>query len=352
MAVIVFDDFNRANSPTLGTATTGQVWTQVSGNLGIDSNQALFTWLVASSPGTTIATIESGITNLKTSLTLPSVDVPNFAAGIGFVFRYVNTNYYWRLLTFDFPGDHGQLRLQRVYAGSTSTVIDIGPDATADGDVISATACGPLFEIFVNGVSVGTYDDTTSPKNYGTQCGLIGIAGSTFFDFTNFMDDFQVETIDDCPNPSASWLLAPLIWSAAGTVETIPSGISTVRFDSGLGNEWYITAALTDSGQELRSKNLKSVRVTGKLTNADAMQYGYDVSTPIVVTDLEDGLNSSTGPIPLDNTTVVAESQRWQTNVPNSVLSTARVSGNDTGETERDQVHEIVVEIAEQGVRR
>ena len=43
MAMVVFDDFNRANDPTsLGTATTGQTWSLVHGDFpfGILGNQA------------------------------------------------------------------------------------------------------------------------------------------------------------------------------------------------------------------------------------------------------------------------------------------------------------------------
>jgi len=54
----------------------------------------------------------------------------------------------------------------------------------------------------------------------------------------------------------------------------------------------------------------------------------------------------------LPDSTHVAQSPRKQINVPNSVLSTVRLAGDDSGEETRDEVHEIIVEQSDQGVRR
>ena len=133
--------------------------------------------------------------------------------------------------------------------------------------------------------------------------------------------------------------------------ETI-GGISSMRFDAGTGSSYYIVAPVIDSGNELRSKVIKSARVTGRRTNVSMEIYGYDVRTPISIEDLESGDNSSTGAIAVTDSTGVAQSPRVQVNVPNSVLSTIRVEGDDTGNEERDQIHEITYEQADQGVRR
>ena len=132
---------------------------------------------------------------------------------------------------------------------------------------------------------------------------------------------------------------------------TMP-GLTTERFDAGEGTQWYIVPPVVDSGDELRSKVIKAIRVTGKRTNANAKCYGYDVNSSINVTDLEDGTNSSTGAIPLADSTQVAQSKRHEINVKNAVLSTVRIDGDDTGETTRDRVDEIVIEQAIQGARR
>lgn len=130
------------------------------------------------------------------------------------------------------------------------------------------------------------------------------------------------------------------------------SMVTTERFDSGEGTEWYVVGSIIDSGNELLSKVIKSVRATGRLTNASARVYGYDVEDGIDINDLENGTNSSTGAIAIDDTTGVWQSERYPVNVPNAVLSTVRLSGDDSGQLLRDQVHEIIYEQAVQGVRR
>lgn len=130
------------------------------------------------------------------------------------------------------------------------------------------------------------------------------------------------------------------------------TGIGTERFDSGNGTAWMVTAQISDAGNELRSKVIKSGRVTGKLTNASFRIYGYDINDPINVADIEAGINSSTNAITLPDSTQVAQSPRKQVNVKNAVLATIRVEGDCTGEDIMDRVDEVIYEQADQGVRR
>lgn len=128
--------------------------------------------------------------------------------------------------------------------------------------------------------------------------------------------------------------------------------VGTFRFDDGNGNEWFVASPISDSGDELRSKVVKSARVTGKVTDASFSIYSYDVNDAINVSDVEDGTNSATGNIALSDTTQVAQSARQQLNVPNAVLSTIRIAGRWDGTGIKDRVDEAVYELAEQGVRR
>ena len=128
--------------------------------------------------------------------------------------------------------------------------------------------------------------------------------------------------------------------------------VGTFRFDSGIGTEWYVVPAVVDDGNELRSKTLKAMRATGKMTNPSMLAFGYDVSTPINTDDLEAGTNASTRAQTLPDSTQVAQSPRKPINVKNAVLSTVRLSGDDRGEIVRDSIHEIVIERAIEGVRR
>lgn len=401
MAIIVFDDFNRTDDPTsLGTATTGQTWAQTSGppGLGINSNNAIWTWPSANGCK---GVIESGSTNGITIVTLVNQSVmdQNYGEFFGLMFRYVDTNYYWSLIFQKFPGPTNQLRLQRTYAGSTTTIIDVNINLS-DGDVISAAYCGVDFEIFVNDVSQGTYDDTGNPQNYGTLCGLIANHVSDFgFIAPVRWDDFSVTTNGAC-GPTYNCTEAGCVDPGDGTgtyatllecltacgdipvtyncvdgtcvdpgdglgdfatllecqnsgcsIPPIP-GIGSERFDSGNGTSYFVVPQIDDSGDDLRSKVIKAAHVTGKRTNSSFRIYGYDVRTPIDMDDLEAGTNSSTRAISLPDSTDVTQSARKQVNVPNAVLSTIRVEGDCTGEEVMDRLDEIVVELGEEGVRR
>lgn len=133
---------------------------------------------------------------------------------------------------------------------------------------------------------------------------------------------------------------------------TTTPGVQTTRFDSGDGSAWYLVAPIVDSSSELRSKTIKAGHATGRLTNASFMIYAYDVTTGINMDDLESGDNSTSGPVPIDDSTMVAQSARAMLNIPNAVLHTIRIEGSDVGQSVRDEIHEIVYEVAIAGVRR
>jgi hypothetical protein len=156
------------------------------------------------------------------------------------------------------------------------------------------------------------------------------------------------------PVSAAAWELPPLGWAAEGAVEPFnpTGGVMTKRFDAGTGSEWYICSSVVDSGVELLAKTIKGMRAIGKLTNASMMLFSYDIGDGIDVGDLETGTNSSTGSVALTDSTQVAQSAMLNTNVTNSVLWAARIEGDDTGEATRDRVDELVVQVAEGGVRR
>jgi hypothetical protein len=133
---------------------------------------------------------------------------------------------------------------------------------------------------------------------------------------------------------------------------TTMAGVATTRFDAGEGSEWYLVAPVVDSGNELRSKTIVAAHAMGRFTNANMQMYTWDVTEGVNLDDLEAGTNSSTGDIPIDDSTEVAQSVREPMNCKNAVLSTIRIEGDDRGQPVRDEVHELVVEQAIQGVRR
>jgi len=129
-----------------------------------------------------------------------------------------------------------------------------------------------------------------------------------------------------------------------------PLGTFTIGF-GGLAINWWLVPSISDDSIELRSKVIKSVRVTGKVSGANVKVYTYQPTEDINVTDLEDGLNSAVMVI-LDDTTQVVQSARFSVNVPNAILETVRVEGLWRGVGQPDQLHEICWERAAQGVRR
>jgi hypothetical protein len=130
----------------------------------------------------------------------------------------------------------------------------------------------------------------------------------------------------------------------------------TIRFAAGNGSRYYFVSQVTDSGDELRSKTIKTVRQIGRRTNVSATVYGYDVEQGISIADLENGTRSNTRmitrPQELEDSTEISQSRRKPIDVKNAVLSAVRLEGDDRGQTERDRIDEIVLEQAVQGVRR
>ena len=125
----------------------------------------------------------------------------------------------------------------------------------------------------------------------------------------------------------------------------------TYTVGEGLGNNWFIALQLSDSGDELRDKVVKSVRVTGKVTNCRAKVYGYGPMQNISVEDIEKG-NGQRVTVQIPNTDDVQQSKRHQINVPNCMTHTIRIEGSWPGEGRPDRVDEITMEVSRQGIRR
>ncbi len=401
MAIIVFDDFNRADDPTgLGTATTGQTWSLVFGNapaFTIVSNQARWFWNMTSARGAVIV-VESGFSDglTKVTLTNPASGPSLYGAGEGLVCRYVDISNYYRLVYYRFFDN--RLRFERKVAGSTTTILDLVVTLTA-GDTISLGYCGDDFEVFINDVSQGTFSET-APVTYGTRSGLIGSTGTYSNTISKTFDDFYVTTFGTCtPTYNCTEVGCVDPGDGTGTYATLaaclvgcslePSyncvdgictdpgdgsgdfatllecqnsgcsippipGIGSERFDSGNGTSYYVCPQIDDSNDELRSKTIKAAYVVGKKTNASVQVFGWDVKQEIDMADLEDGvrINGSTAPQALPDSTDVTQSKRQPVNVKNAVMHTVRVAGDCTGEEVMDRIDQITYEVAEEGVRR
>ncbi len=128
--------------------------------------------------------------------------------------------------------------------------------------------------------------------------------------------------------------------------------VEAQRFDArGGGSSWYLIPQLSDGGIELRPKTVKAFRATGKMTNPQFSVYGYRPQERIVVSDLEDGINSTTPKIPLPTTTEVEVYARTQIDVAGAMLYTWRLEGVWDGEGDVDRIDEVTCELAVQGGR-
>jgi hypothetical protein len=130
--------------------------------------------------------------------------------------------------------------------------------------------------------------------------------------------------------------------------------VGTYRFDAQSGETvpWSITWTFTDSGAEERPKWIRSVRATAKTTDAGLGIFGSQSSQPIPVNLLAQGPSvSSSGEIPLTNTTEVTPSMRVTMSLPFQRQWAVQIAGEWNGEGDPDRVDEVVVEASISGAR-
>ncbi len=136
--------------------------------------------------------------------------------------------------------------------------------------------------------------------------------------------------------------------------DTVSIGTYTFNVASGSSVSWYLAPPFSDHDSEMRDHVVKRVRATYKGTGASAGVFGAGASESIPVTALEAGnSSSSTGAVSLATATTVTQGVQNQVNVPNVSQSTVRIQGTYNGsDAILDQVHEIVIESASEGIRR
>jgi hypothetical protein len=167
---IITDNFNRAdNASTMGTATTGQAWTNNNGNWGITSNKAY------SLSVNSIATVDTGATDGQIQATLATA-----GGGACIVFRLADTSHFFQLEAQG-AGDKYDLWVNN--AGYTN--LGTGSVNCANGQIVTILYNGSSLDWYVDGILDGSATYAGGPA--GTKVGFRHSGGAT----PNF-DDFSV----------------------------------------------------------------------------------------------------------------------------------------------------------------
>lgn len=126
-----------------------------------------------------------------------------------------------------------------------------------------------------------------------------------------------------------------------------------MRFDSGgegVFTDWFVVVQI--SGDNLRDQAVKSFIATGKMTAPKFSIYRFGPGKNIDVAAMEEGTGSATGKRKLPSTSDVQRCDRRTVNVPGAMNHTCRLEGIYDGNGIKDQIHEILYELCDQGVRR
>lgn len=402
MAIIVQDTFNRADDPaSLGNADTGQTWSQSVGAscaFGVVSSQAKFNApsFLATNGGS--AWIDAGTEDAIVKATLVNVQsLPGFVAFVGVTARRESSSRLYRLVVRNNnPIGAPILTLEYVLSAGVFNSLGAVEITPQNGDTIALALCGVNFAVFLNDVE--QFSGSSAILNiHGTSWGLTTNQGTVPAIYSQSFDDFLITTNGTCtPTYNCTPFGCVDPGDGSGTYATLEACLTaceiaesyncvdgtcvdpgdgtgefstllecqqsgcanlqaeTQKFDAGNGSEWMLLAQLSDSGDELRSKNIKAGYVVGKVTNADFTIYPVDVGQSIDVEAMEAGTRTAgaTRPQFLPDTDGVAQSPRKQVNVINAITHTVRVSGNDTGEEVRDRIDQITYEVDQQGCRR
>lgn len=177
------DDFDRANSTSLGTDDQGNSWVETAGDWFISSNQARCTTPVNNANN--FLTIEVSEADVDIELGIP-VAAATVSQNAGILFRYSNTSNWWRFVLSRSAGGVLGWFLQKSVAGSTTTIAS-GSVGALTG-TLRVIADGDSIEAFVNGASVYSgsgHTDLSSNTKHGVKLYSTG-AGGTDWRFDNW----------------------------------------------------------------------------------------------------------------------------------------------------------------------
>lgn len=179
--VVVADDFNRADSSSLGSTSVGSApWSVLTGAWGISSNTA--------SPGATtlsLAVVQTGVADCTVQMTVNRADTatPPF---FGLCFRAVDVNNNWVL---ESGASSGTAKLYKKVAGGAYSVAaqSASPIKFLTNDIVQVVLSGTSITVKRNGATIITVTD--SALSTATRHGLYASGSPSL---PTRIDDFSV----------------------------------------------------------------------------------------------------------------------------------------------------------------
>lgn len=158
-------------------------------------------------------------------------------------------------------------------------------------------------------------------------------------------------SLESGPNASAAIVSQLTIEFSRGPVT--PFQVDTFRFNAGAEEiNYYAAWQLSEGGAPKQDKEVRAVQPTGKFTNAHLRVYGYSQTEPIPITNIEDGINSVSGAIPLETVTLPQTLERVETNLSNLGMFTVRIDGTSPAVGDPDRIDKCEVEFQPLGMPR
>lgn len=171
----VTDDFNRTDSAvSLGTSTSGHLWTAQVGTGGISSNQAYFPVL---SGGVAYATVPYGSVDCTLEVTFSTVARP-----MGVNLRWEDSSNFIRVRIRVIATIH-RTEMHVINGGiQGANLISVDGVVWGNGDVMRVILSGQSLNVLRNGSSIGSITHTQVDDVTGTNHGIYTESTASRFD--------------------------------------------------------------------------------------------------------------------------------------------------------------------------
>lgn len=155
---VISDDFERDDDTVLGTATTGETWSELLGRFGVEGGEAVVVAPNEQGPRS-LAVLESGSRDGRVE-----AEIGEAVQGWGIVFRQRDRLNYWFVSAA--PG-YGTYNVGRLVNGELVGVGDIGLAKVAPGTVVSVTYTGTVIQVSIDGQVKASFTDEAADTGGG-----------------------------------------------------------------------------------------------------------------------------------------------------------------------------------------